>query len=297
MLCDAGADVNVKDRWGDKPLDDAKKAKMNVQEMVSILTGSTTPGQDHSIRMATMEALMEHASNSGSKLKDIKDEDDTLQMSIPEFAMGCSLLHQAAVGNLLVCRKIVLEQPKLANFQDYDRRTPLMIAAAEGQLKICKFLVSKGARINRVDRWGHAPLDDAYQFGHKGVVQFLREQGAKFGSTSQITNFITAASEGDVDEVEAFLQHGSMDINQGDYDGRTALHLAAGEGHIEIVKRLCEAGADANVQDRWGHCPLDDATNAPTNGIGITKVLVRHGGKSKKPLTALKSTLLSLLPS
>ncbi len=30
------------------------------------------------------------------------------------------------------------------------------------------------------------------------------------------------------------------DMNEGDYDGRTALHLAAAEGHLNVVRYLCE---------------------------------------------------------
>ena len=201
------------------------------------------------------------------------------QLSVQEFAMGCSVLHQSALGNQLVLEKILLERPALVNFRDYDRRTALHIAASEGQFDICQFLVAKGARINRVDRWGGSPLDDAHRHRHADVVKFLREQGAKFGSTSQATNFITAASEGDVEEVQAFLDFGSVDLNQGDYDHRTALHLAAGEGHLEIVRMLCEAGADVNVEDRWGHRPLDDARNAKKNSAGIMKLLLQAWGK------------------
>ena len=35
-------------------------------------------------------------------------------------------------------------------------------------------------------------------------------------------------------------------------DGRTALHKAAAEGHVNIVNLLIESGADASVQDRSG---------------------------------------------
>jgi glutaminase len=50
-----------------------------------------------------------------------------------------------------------------------------------------------------------------------------------------------------------------VDFNQGDYDGRTPLHLAAAEGHIDIVKLLLRLGANPAPVDRWGGRPLDDA--------------------------------------
>ena len=39
-------------------------------------------------------------------------------------------------------------------------------------------------------------------------------------------------------------------INQGDYDGRTTLHLAASEGNAKVVEVLLRAGAKVNVMDR-----------------------------------------------
>ena len=67
------------------------------------------------------------------------------------------------------------------------------------------------------------------------------------------------ASEGDGTEVMMLLRMGDIDINQCDYDKRTALYLAAGEGHVDVVQYLCTAGVNVNVQDRWNNRPLDDA--------------------------------------
>lgn len=42
-----------------------------------------------------------------------------------------------------------------------------------------------------------------------------------------------------------------VDVNAVDYDGRSALHVAAAEGHTEVVRFLLEnAGADASLRDR-----------------------------------------------
>lgn len=69
---------------------------------------------------------------------------------------------------------------------------------------------------------------------------------------------IWAASMGDISEVKRAIAL-ELDINKGDYDNRTALHLAAAEGHEEVVKYLIRKGADINAKDRWGRTPIDDA--------------------------------------
>ena len=55
--------------------------------------------------------------------------------------------------------------------------------------------------------------------------------------------------------------HGDLvDIELGDYDGRTPIHLACSEGHIAIAEFLIDAGLkDINPVDRWGNSPIDDA--------------------------------------
>lgn len=85
-----------------------------------------------------------------------------------------------------------------------------------------------------------------------------------------------------------------IDVNKGDYDKRTALHLAAGEGKDEVVRLLCEAGADVNVEDRWNRRPLDDAINGGhekcieiLESHGATKSVVtpseRNGHEHEEP--------------
>ena len=166
------------------------------------------------------------------------------------------------------------------------------VAAAEGHLDICKFLVENGAHINRSDRWGASPLDDAYRHKHTKVLKYLRIHGAISGSSNQVANFITAAAEGDIDEVRTLLElfvddtTGTISgdgeqqlqlIDKGDYDRRTALHLAAGEGHGDVVELLCQVGANVNVEDRWNKRPLDDAKRV--GHVECIEILERYGAK------------------
>jgi ankyrin repeat protein len=223
----------------------------------------TIPGPDLNSAISQISpseldlSITEHHIKGGGILASQRE----LNLSMEEFAAGCNLLQVAARGDRAAMEALLERYPNHGNFRDYDRRTALHVAASEGHVDICKFLVEeKGVRINRSDRWGGSPLDDAHRHRQEDVVKFLREHGATTGSLDQTTNLIAAAAEGDIEEVRLLLSIShNLQINAGDYDLRTALHLAAGEGRMEVVQLLCAAGANVNVHDRWGGSPLNDA--------------------------------------
>ncbi|KAF7725023.1 hypothetical protein EC973_000516 [Apophysomyces ossiformis] len=51
----------------------------------------------------------------------------------------------------------------------------------------------------------------------------------------------------------------SLNVNCVDYDGRSPLHIACRDGHIEVVEFLLLHGAAVHVRDRSRHTPLFDA--------------------------------------
>ena len=61
------------------------------------------------------------------------------------------------------------------NVADYDGRTPLHLAACEGQLEVVKHLIKKGVHLTPKDRWGNTPLDDAKRFKNKEIETSLAE--------------------------------------------------------------------------------------------------------------------------
>ncbi|KAJ3196469.1 hypothetical protein HK101_008876 [Irineochytrium annulatum] len=71
-----------------------------------------------------------------------------------------------------------------------------------------------------------------------------------------------AARTGDIEGLELVAtEYGTM-ISQGDYDGRTPMHIAASENQLEAVRVLLSHGANVHARDRFGHSPLFDAVRA-----------------------------------
>src|SRR5262249_3990528 len=63
---------------------------------------------------------------------------------------------------------------------------------------------------------------------------------------------------GDLSEAQKLAARG-VDLGGADYDGRTALRLAASEGQSHIVEYLIAKGVNLNPIDRWGGSTLSDA--------------------------------------
>eukprot|EP00178_Gracilaria_changii_P007339 TRINITY_DN233_c0_g1_i2.p1 TRINITY_DN233_c0_g1~~TRINITY_DN233_c0_g1_i2.p1 ORF type:complete len:1745 (-),score=208.95 TRINITY_DN233_c0_g1_i2:1936-7170(-) len=162
-------------------------------------------------------------------------------------------------------------------FADYDRRTPLHIAAAEGHANICALLIDRGADVNAKDRWGHTPLWDAKMNGHRDVQELLqRHNGTDNSFAMDVTSFelMQFAAKGDLEAVRDRIVAGAKATFQ-DYDRRTPLHLACSEGHVEVAELLLVNGASHSARDRVGRSPVDDAV---TNGHRKILCVLRQYG-------------------
>jgi CDK inhibitor PHO81 len=159
------------------------------------------------------------------------------------------------------------------NLIDHDNFTPLIHAIIHGHLDCIERLLARSARIDPVSDSDHVPLNLACEHGSEAVVELLLRNGAQIlpdaeglfpqhlvarsGKTSQLllllkqfgadldqidklygwTPLVHAASEGNVDCLQALLKNG-VDVNIVDEKDLPAMYYAAWEGHLACMKLL-----------------------------------------------------------
>ncbi|XP_051763214.1 glutaminase 2b isoform X4 [Ctenopharyngodon idella] len=105
----------------------------------------------------------------------LKKQDPRRQSGDDRNKSVVNLMFAAHSGDVSALRRFSLSSMNM-ELKDYDSRTPLHVAAAEGHADVVLFL-TQACKVNPFvkDRWGNIPRDDAMQFSHKDVVKILQE--------------------------------------------------------------------------------------------------------------------------
>ncbi|KAL3130260.1 hypothetical protein ABBQ38_008093 [Trebouxia sp. C0009 RCD-2024] len=169
-------------------------------------------------------------------------------------------LYAAARGDTNQIQQM-LQQGFPADSHDYDKRNALMLASARGHIPVVMLLLAAGAPVDQVDSFGQSALSEACKAGQDETIDVLRRAGANMNRTHKQVAYelCQCIFEGDMALMRRYIKAG-VDMDIGDYDQRTALHVAAAEANLPAIKLLCEEGkADVLKTDRWGATPLDEA--------------------------------------
>jgi hypothetical protein len=129
---------------------------------------------------------------------------------------GNTALHYAAAAGHAYVVRYLLAQRAAPDVAGLHGRTPLLVAAADGQLAIAEQLLQAGARVDAPDAAaGWTPLHHASFRGRRDLVDLLLRSRA---------------------------DPSAPDARRGD----TPLHVALAGGHGDVAERLADAGADLN---------------------------------------------------
>ena len=171
---------------------------------------------------------------------------------------------------------------------------PLHYAAIHGQKEIAELLIAAGADVSANTTTRGTLLHLVAFEGHKEIIELLIAEGAdvnaiivsgplQFNVGDIALNFTTDS------EIAALLRkHGGM-TSEELRSGMTPLHLAAVNGHKEIVELLIAKGADVNEKIASGSnknkTPLDFAVIKKQNETA--NLLRKHGGKTAEELALM----------
>ena len=106
------------------------------------------------------------------------------------------------------------------------------------------------------------------------VTQAIRDRGQR------MTDVMFAAAAGEDEAVKKFFEEGdgrTLSVDDIDYEGRTALMIAASHGRLQIVNLLLSKNASVNILDRAGKGALDSAVKH--GHIEISKILRAAGAR------------------
>ena len=142
--------------------------------------------------------------------------------------------------------------------------TPLHSAASNGSLELVKLLVSKGAKVNAVDKEFSMPLAKAVQADNLEIAKFLLEQGADKTINHSDDEFQTAIFKARSAKMAQLLIANGANVSDRDKKGLSVLlHAVANYLDFDLLKVLLQNGADINAQDKSGTTALLWAAQHP----------------------------------
>ncbi|XP_077994295.1 mitochondrial disaggregase-like [Glandiceps talaboti] len=145
------------------------------------------------------------------------------------FEDGLTELHIAARDGNVQKVQVLCQNMYNVDILGLYGNTPLYTACVSGKLEAAKVLIQHGADRNQRNDWGDTMIIRAARWGQQEVVKYLLE-------TDQY-----------------------IDVNTMNYDGCTALHMAALYGSLPVCKTLLEYGAHPSAQNNNGRTPVDYA--------------------------------------
>ncbi|CAD5122432.1 DgyrCDS10856 [Dimorphilus gyrociliatus] len=222
----------------------------NIRGEMRVSEGKTLPASKSLVNYSLLSKLSKQLIVSS-------DEDVQLLKDTVLPSLMCAASRSNDIDTLEGIRKT---EGNIFSMGDYDLRTPLHVAASEGLTDVVDYLLRYGASVHVKDRYGHTALDDAVRFNKHAIISSLRKAGAVLRVLPMRTAMLMchAVATNHIDNLKSWILAG-VDPNVTNFDKRTALHIAASIGNVELVEYLLSVGCNPNLEDVHGLTSIDEA--------------------------------------
>jgi ankyrin repeat protein len=144
------------------------------------------------------------------------------------------------------------------NSTQQNGETVLMRASRRGHIAIMKALLSGGADVNAKDGNGHTALVSAADNRETAVANTLLadsrvDVNSRSANGAGILAIYVARNREDI--VPELLKRGAQ-VDVQDQEGDAAMHGAALNGNVNLLRLLLEKGANPNIRNKVGGTPL-----------------------------------------
>lgn len=165
---------------------------------------------------------------------------------------------------LKIAQRLLEYGAQVNSHAGFYNTTPLHGAAENGPLELVKLLISKGAKVNAVDKEFSMPLAKAVQADNLEIAKFLLEHGADKTINQSDTEFQTAIFKASSAKMAQLLIANGANVSDRDKKGLSVLlHAVANYLDFDLLKVLLQNGADINAQDKSGTTALLQAVRYP----------------------------------
>ena len=206
-----------------------------------------------------------------------------LSAEVKLYAHALSISAQPALPTFFISqrKKIIVQEQAMASpgevLEDLDSFLDRISEGEEEEEEEEELCVGDACHECRVNG---SPVMAAMLSGHRGCLnEILHANEAEKLSAIRSENGATlahvAARKGDVEALRLVLKNDSSLGKVGDIRGATPLHVCAYYGHEEGLRRLLDAGAEANQPDFDGATAVHFA--AASGHLESLKLLVKQG--------------------
>jgi ankyrin repeat protein len=179
---------------------------------------------------------------------------------------------------------------KSASYLDSSQKANLELFSAISSNNIIsvKHALANGADINSKTKHGFTPLMIAAAGGNVEIANHLAVKEAELNSNYKgWTSLHRAAFYSNIEIVDFLLEVG-LNIDAKDHLGQTPIHWPANYGRLIMVNHLISKGADVNAVAKGGafsgQTPLDAAIKDDQSAVA--ELLRKNGGKTAEELKA-----------